>query len=182
MSTDPKKKLEERVDDIHEELDLDRRIGNARKRMTREWRAFEKLPGTARTPFYCRPCRKDFVAPAWKEWSFFFNCGSWFSRCPDCGGECARYISQKTKDPYYELSNEIRKMRGDFATDMLRPDQYGFKTLYGEPFAEWQAEQQRREEELRGKYAGLGIKGQTVKEREERSRDFTMEEVFGKDD
>lgn len=161
-------RLRGRVKEVQGTLDEDREGRNERKKRSKEYRAFLKLPGTSRQQIWCRPCRKDFVTLAWKEWSPTYGSGSWFTRCPDCGGECARYISNKLRDPYYEESDALREMRGLFAKDTLQPHEYGFRTLYGEPFKAWEEEMARRDEEIRAKYAALGIKGETFRERTER--------------
>lgn len=169
-------RLKQRVRDIQSDLEVDKNKKKARAKDSREYRAFVKLPYQQNVDFFCRFCAIDFTVPAHRMWSFFYNCGAWHSYCPECGVEVVRNISDKTSDPYYEESVKIRDMRGRFSKDMLRPDQYGFKTLYGNAYDEYERRYEERREEIRSKYASMNLKGTILREKTEIEK---VKEEFG---
>jgi len=170
--------LKERVAEIQRALDEDKEIKKARKALTKEERAFRKLPDQADNDFFCDRCQLDFKAPSYKHWVSLYGIGAWISFCPICGVMTCRWITNKANDPYYEKSSKIRGMRSMFEADMLQPDQYGFQTLYGDPFEKYHKILEHQEEEIRTRYLSLGLTGETLQEQSEREK---MKEYF-KDD
>ena len=172
---DIKTRLKKRVKEHQAEIDKDLKEKKAKKKENRERTAFDKLTDVTKTDFYCEYCMIDIVAPAYKLWINFYDIGVWKSNCPSCTLPIYRHITDKSNDPYYEKSRKIRESRSMFEADMFRPGTYGFKTLYGDPFAEFYMRYQNQEESLKGKYLSMGLTGETIKERTERDK---MKEAF----
>lgn len=171
-------RLKNRVLDIQDELDIERDRKQAKKRNDRELRAFKKLPPQAENDFWCQDCMVDFKVPSYKVWSDTYQIGSWISFCPWCSRHVFRHITDKTTDPYYEMSDRIRTMRSEGEADMLRPDQYGFKTLYGDPYEKyWQNAEAMRRQMLNEKYMTAGLHGEIAQPSERE----TLQELFDKD-
>lgn len=162
--------IEKHISDIQHDLDTQREARNKIKREKREWTAFKKLPSQTRMEFWCDRCHVDFVAPAYKIWSYYHEQGSWHSVCPLCELLVYRHITAKTLDPYYEKSTKIRIMRGEGVKDMIQPNQYGFQTLYGDPFEHYYRRFQERDEDIVNRYAAYGLTGLTLGEKTEREQ------------
>ena len=162
--------LRQHVRDVQADLDKDKKIARSRKHANKEHTAFLKLPINSKVEFWCDACQIDIVAPAYKVWIRRHWVGAWHSVCPDCGRMVYRHISSKKFDPYFNKSQKVRMMRSKGAKDMLRPGQYGFRTLYGDPFEEYYMKFQKREEDLTNKYAAIGIKGYTADRKNEQQR------------
>lgn len=159
--------LRQRVKDKQEELDREKELKRQRKKDTREVEAYRKLPDSAEQDFFCVPCNSDFKAPGYKHWLEMFDIGVWRSWCPMCNSPVVRYITDKKHDPYYEQSNKIQIMRNAFATDTLRPEDYGFKMLYGDAYNSHWLRFESEREKIRSRYTALGLKGETFDEKRE---------------
>lgn len=170
-----KARLKKAVREHQSELDKDLNTKKKKKKDNRERTAFNKLPEVTKTEFFCDNCTVDIVAPTYKVWIDFYSIGIWKSNCPTCTLPVYRHITNKVNDPYYEKSKKIRESRSIFEADMMRPGTYGFKTLYGDPFAEYYMRYQNEEEQLRAKYLSMGLAGETIKERTEKDK---MKEAF----
>ena len=167
---------EQRMKDVvlghQEELVKDREEKKRRAAREKEKRAFDKLPAQTRMEFWCGACQIDFVAPAYKFWSEVHKLGAWHSVCPSCERMVIRHVNHKDSDPYYEQSAKVRVMRGEAAKDMLQPMDYGFETLYGDPFEHYYRRFQEGEERIHSRYAALGLTGLTTGEKEDMSEFF----------
>lgn len=164
------------VREVQADLDKERQNKDRRKAQTKEKRVFDSLPEQTKIEFWCRHCQIDFVAPAYRIWSEVHQLGSWQSFCPRCEGLVYRHVNSKTLDPYYEESLKVRVMRSEGEADMLSPHQYGFRTLYGDPFESYYRQFQEQEESLHNRYATMGLTGLTVEEKSEREKlDFIKE-------
>lgn len=162
------KKLNKFVDALQTDIDKENTKKQKRKNQERERRAYNKLPTySQRTAFWCDRCNIDFVAPAYKVWSDAHQHGNWQSFCPVCGDWVFRYITAKKLDPYYLRSEKIQVMRGESAKDLIQPGNYGFRTLYGDPFERYYKRFQEQHEALHNKYASMGLVGKTLKQKSE---------------
>lgn len=163
-------RLMQRFNEKQVELDQDRADKERRKKNRREYTAFLKLPEHTETEFFCDWCVQDFTAPAYKTWSEHYGVGAWISFCPICGRPMCRWITDKKNDPYYAKSARVRSMRSEFMADTLQPQQYGFRTLYGDPFEKYQKLFQQQDIEIRSRYLSMGLSGETLKEKTEREK------------
>ncbi len=156
------------VDGVQADLAQEKDTKRLRRHKTKEYRAYVKLARIATNEFWCDNCQIDFAVPSYKVWNNYHNIGSWHSVCPICEILVIRHISNKATDTYYEKSTKIRVMRHEFSEDMLRPTDHGFRTLYGDPYEAWYRKFQERDEDIHNKYAGLGIRGTTIDERNQK--------------
>lgn len=150
--------LDDRWKHISDELDIDNEKRRGRTLSEREKRAFDKLPDHTIIEFWSQEAG-DFVAPAYKVWIEYFDIGYWQSFCPVTGNLVYRHITEKGDDPYYEYSDKIRFQRSTFHDDLLQPDDYGFGSLYGDPFERNYRLFQQKQEDIHNKYASLGLRG-----------------------
>lgn len=98
-------------------------------------------------PFWCEKCREDFESPCYKEWSRLYGDSVAVYRAThECGFEAIRHITHRDHDPYYYLSERVQEDRMRYATDVLQPTEYGYRTNYGEPFPEYEERMRKREE------------------------------------
>lgn len=169
------KKVKKYVHDHQAELDKDQRFKDKKKKDNKYKTAFMKLTDVTKMEFFCTRCFNDTVAPAYKVWVSFYEIGLWKSICPECTLPVYRHITEKNSDPYYDNSLKIKEMRAEGEKDMLTPGMYGFKTLYGDPFAHYYAKYQKKDEAIKHKYLSMGLTGETIKERTERDK---LKEAF----
>lgn len=166
----PLERARDAVIERQAELEQDKAVKLRRKAQQKEKKAFDALPEQTKMEFWCEHCQIDFVAPAYKIWSDVHSLGSWQSVCCRCERMVYRHVNQKTDDPYYAMSAKIRVMRGEAANDMLTPHDYGFKTLYGDPFEHYYRRFQEQEESMHNRYAALGLTGLTLSEKSEQEQ------------
>ncbi len=168
--------LRGRVKDIQTDLGIDRDKRKKLRNRRRETVAFEKLPSTTdRMEFWCDRCLIDFVAPAYKTWSYIHETGAWHSYCPICEAMVYRHITSKVLDPYYLKSDKIKDLRGANLQDMLQPGNYGFNTLYQDPYVNAYMKYQRSHEHLYNKYSAMGLIGKTI---DQKSEEDVLKEEF----
>lgn len=160
-------RLKEHVREVQDDLDRESKIKAQRKARGKEKRAFDRLPAETKHEFWCDHCLVDFAAPAYKVWSDILQEGVWISICPRCTSFVYRHATGKTLDAYYEKSTKVRVMRNEATIDMLRPSDYGFRSLYGDPFEEYYRRFQESEEQLADTYAAYGITGTTLERKRE---------------
>lgn len=95
------------------------------------------VPDEQLTAFWCNKCKKDFECMGNKtiqtDWSNGDVIGFFVGYCPK-GHRAIKRITDKTNDPYYNQSLKVRIDRIEQKDDMLTPDDFGFRTLYGNPF------------------------------------------------
>lgn len=132
------KELGERVQSRQKELDAEKL---ARKRMDALGAEIREAPEMKQMDFFCRECNRDFIATGYKR-VHRDGMGTYLGACPN-GHGCVRYITEKWRDPYWELSPKVRFDRLKYADDMLTPEDPRFKTVYPQ---QWKAIEARREE------------------------------------
>lgn len=124
-------RLKKRFYDQQVERDLERKRHepNVNERMAAD------TPDTISSyDFWCDECEEDFSAPAWKTVHRLYGDPVVAYRTRhECGNECIRLLSHRDQDPYYQQSEKVRRQRNIYTADMLRPDQYGYRSLYGRP-------------------------------------------------
>lgn len=159
-------------------IQADIAIGKEEKKLqkNKEFEAFKKLPGATISEFWCDVCQMDFSSPAYKIWNDFFSIGTWQSICPFCDRPVYRHITDKKNDPYYEKSIKIMVMRSLYEKDLLRPEDYGFKSLYGEAYKSYFSTLQKMDEEIFNRQASLGLKGISLKQKSDLEK---LKEEFG---
>lgn len=162
--------LKKSLESHYQDIDIENERKRKRKAQTKEKRAFDALPTQTKYEFFCINCDIDFVAPAYKNWSEIHQVGIWQSFCPRCERLVVRHTTGKKYDPYYEHSHKVRVMRGEAERDMLRPTDYGFKTLYGDPFEHYYRRFQETQEDIDNRYAALGLTGMTLDQKSEQER------------
>jgi len=170
-------RIKKSVEDYQGDLKKSRKLKERDKAARKEKRAFDKLPEQSKHDFWCNRCQIDFVAPAYKVWTEYYDTGCWHSFCPQCEQLVYRYISSKKLDPYYQQSLKVKYMASKEVKDFLQPSQYGFRTMYGDPYEALYKRFQQREEDMHNKYAALGLHGKTLKQKteEEHAREALME-------
>ena len=172
------KQLEKSVEDIQRDLAIDKQVKQKDKNRGKERRAFLSLPTyNKRMEFWCDHCSIDFVAPAYKVWSDIHNIGSWHSFCPYCEIIVYRHITMKNMYPYYNKSEKVKHMRSKSFKDMLQPGDYGFKTMYGDAFAQSYNRFQMQHENIFNKYASMGLTGKSLKQKSE--EEVMQEKLMG---
>ena len=105
------------------------------------------------TDFFCLPCKIDFHALGIKvvtgpseAWNRPLR-AVYRAKCPNCREECERRITDRLRDPYYEQSPIVQKMRSEHERDLIQPGDPRFNRLYGDPrkgFYVAQEEEERR--------------------------------------
>lgn len=89
------------------------------------------------THFWCGECGDSLVTLGKKVVQTDWNTGKLIAQY---NGECERghiiskRITDKTRDDYYRYSDDIKRERYKAKLDMLTPDDYGFRTLYGNKY------------------------------------------------
>jgi len=102
---------------------------------------------TARIDFFCRDCDLDFSAKPvkeknrWVEW--------WATRCPKCRNKSIRQITNKLKDPYYNLSKRVIIERKKHRKDLIQYGEAGFQTLYPKQWEDMQKAQEEHEGKMK---------------------------------
>lgn len=89
------------------------------------------------TDFYCSVCKKDCTGTGYKQVSEirFKRPTAWYvGICPK-GHKLIRRITDKTTDPYYDLSPLIARQRYDMRDEILTPFDPRFKEIYPEQYA-----------------------------------------------
>lgn len=118
--------------------------------------------------FWCDECQIDFESPAFKTIHRLHGDAvvNFRAYCPDCEEECVRHLTHRDHDPYYYLSDRMHEQRGLYTKDTLHHDQYGFRSMYGEPFPDHIKRIQRMEEQVIEKEREAGHKGLSLKAKE----------------
>jgi hypothetical protein len=128
--------------------------------------------------FWCDECDEDFSSPAYKTVHRLYGdpvvC---YRTTHECGNDCLRLVSHKDHDPYYWKSGKIRRQRALYAQDVLQADDYGFRTLYGAPYREFEKEIGRQEEDIIRREREKGFKGLSLKAQEEMAHLRDLENI-----
>lgn len=148
-------RVQKHYEDHQEQLDLERE----RKKLRPNENMLDGMSKTIIYPFWCDVCKQDFTARARMfkhrlhgDWIATYRC-----KCPDCENDCVRYITHKDHDPYYNKSLSVRKQRNEYSSDVLQPDDYGYKTHYGNPWEEFDKRMEMENERLRGRQRDMGF-------------------------
>jgi hypothetical protein len=90
---------------------------------------------TAVTDFWCDRCKKDFkchvVRQIENDWHDTDDRIAFYKTKHDCGNWCMRYITDKSRDPFWFKSKLVALDRGNHYADTLQPFETGFNLLYG---------------------------------------------------
>lgn len=174
-----KDRLSNMVDDIHVDQDQERSIRAIKREKRKAYEAYKKLPYDTKMAFFCQACQEDFVIPAYRRWSTLHEIGTWQSFCPYCDSEVYRHITSRTEDPYNHLSNKTVHLRSSAARDILQPDEYGFNTLYGDPYEDLYNRYQNKEEELDYQTARHGLVDRSnIEADQERQIEEELREIY----
>jgi hypothetical protein len=79
-------------------------------------------------------------------------------------------ITHRDQDTYYYRSEKIRRQRAEYARDTLQADDYGFRTLYGRPWGEFEEKLAKEEEALIKRERDSGFSGISLKTKEDIKR------------
>lgn len=176
-------RLKEYVKDVQIELDTSREERKKLHKQKRAWEAYKKLPYEVKMAFFCTGCQEDFVAPAYKTWNPIHGIGTWNSFCYNCESIVYRHVTDTKDDPYYEYSAKIRHMRSSYERDIIQPGQYGFGTLYGDPYERLYNQYQNKQEDIEQRYASMGLGGvdSDFEGEEEAATKEELEYIYAKD-
>lgn len=130
-------KLQRRVEDRREER---ARIAACEQGYMDHVRTISEAPERTPMDFWCKACAKDFTTLGKK---IVRSSGRWpvawyVGLCPK-NHESIRYITDKDRDPYYWMSDMVKKQRSQMADDFLTPDDPRFAVLYPHKYRELQA-------------------------------------------
>lgn len=125
--------------------------------------------------FFCEECLEDFTSPAYKEVHRFYGDYIVTYRAiheenedgEDCGEECIRLVTHRDHDPYYYLSETVNQQRNQYYTELLQHEQYGFETMYGNPFREHDDKLKEKEERIFMRRRKTGLHGESLRSKEE---------------
>ena len=111
--------------------------------------------------FWCESCQEDFEAPCYKTRHRIYGntIAVYRAKCPECEGDALRHVTHKDEDRYYQKSTKIHRARKQYEWEYIQPGQYGFKSLYGEPYKEFQERLQLRERRIVEGEREKGLKG-----------------------
>lgn len=158
-------RLKKHAEEIQEDLrkDRERQRPKPNENMDRD------IPDVLKSfDFWCDTCQQDFESPARKtryrlEGSVIATLRG---ACPDCGETAIRYATHRDQDPYYQKSLKVRRQRNQYRIEMLQGREYGFKTHYGDPDADFNRTMAENEERIiRGEMV-TGLRGQSLKTKE----------------
>ena len=155
-------RLKKYTEDIQEDLrkNRERRKPKPNENMDRD------IPDKLESfDFWCDTCQEDFQSPARKTRYRLEGdvIATLRGECPECGEIAIRYATHRDQDPYYQKSLKIRRQRNQYRIDMLQGKEYGFRTYYGDPDAEFNKIIAREEERIFRADLATGLKGQSLK-------------------
>ncbi len=88
------------------------------------------------TDFWCDKGKKDFKAVAQlqveNDWTSMGKIASYKTKCFKRHW-CARLVTDKLRDPYWQRSKAVRADRAKHSKDLIQPFEEGFNLLYGKP-------------------------------------------------
>lgn len=162
---DETERLKKHAEEIQEDLrkDRERRRPKPNENMDRD------IPDVLKSfDFWCDTCRQDFESPARKTRYRLEGevIATLRGECPDCGEMAIRYATHRDQDPYYQKSSKVRRQRNQYRIEMLQGREYGFKTHYGDPDAEFNRTMMENEERIIRQDMATGLKGQSLKTKE----------------
>lgn len=129
-------KLTKRVESYYEERQFNEEQEKKRQERTK---TIKKAQRWIYTDFYCHICKQDILkCAAYKvvqtDWVYPHQQIAYYEAFKACHKGLRRYITDKNQDPYYRQSKMIEQQRREAIAkgDLLQPDDYGFKTKYGD--------------------------------------------------
>lgn len=134
---DKVRELGARVKHNQKFLDQERENKKRRDALAREIR---EAPDMVQFDFFCRNCDRDVISMGYKR-VHKDGMGTYLGQCPN-GHGLVRYITEKWRDPYWELSHKVRHDREKYADDMLTPDNPRFKVVYPDVHKRLEAEKE----------------------------------------
>lgn len=158
-------RLKKRTEEIQEDLrrDRERRRPKPNENMDRD------IPDVLSSfDFWCDTCQQDFESPARKTRYRLEGdvIATLRGGCPDCGETAIRYATHRDQDPYYQKSLKIRRQRNQYRIEMLQGREYGFRTHYGDPDAEFNRTMIENEERIIRAEMATGLMGRSLKTKE----------------
>ena len=134
-STTKVEKLTQRVERIYEEKE---RYEDIEKRQTEREKTIREAPQWCYTDFYCPTCQEDLLkCAAYKviqsDWTSPQRI-AFYEAFRACHKGLRRWITDKSFDPYFRQSRMLEQQRREATAngDLLQPDDYGFKSKYGD--------------------------------------------------
>lgn len=160
-------RLEKRIKDLQRLHDQDRE----RKKQKPIERMDDDKPDTlSKYDFWCDNCQEDFQAPCYKTRHRI--CGEriavYRAKCSNCETDTIRHITHRDEDKYYQKSDKIRRNRNQYAWETLQAQDTGFRTCYGNPYAEFDKEMIEKEQMIFKEEREKGFKGLSLKAKEKR--------------
>jgi len=130
------------VQKLKDRYDSARRLREEREERERPFKDRVALimdaPRFVTTDFWCNTCQRDCRGTGYRQASTVRpECPTaWFiAYCPR-GHRMIRRITDKSTDPYYELSFLVQRQRFDLRDAILTPEDPRFKILYPKQYAE----------------------------------------------
>lgn len=155
-------RLKNWVKDHQESLAKDR---ERKKKKPNEWMAEEAGAEVKAYDFWCDECEVDFTQEGYKTVHRLFGDPIVAYRTEhECGNECIRLMTHRDHDDYYIRSDKIQEQRNQYETEFLMHEQYGFNTLYGNPFHKTEKEKEEYVEKVMS--SEVGLKGRSLKQKE----------------
>lgn len=135
--------LKKVVTDTQADIDAD---AERERRFTERRKEIDAAPAVALQQFWCPRCRRDFERMARKRVIMFCEPqrAVYEARCPR-GHWCARRITDRANDPYWNESDLIRQERKRMEIDLLQPTDPRFRRIYGDPNAKMNAVREAEE-------------------------------------
>lgn len=128
-----RERLIKHVQDTQRDIEVERERHKPSRDTLIERDCTEVIPSM---DFWCDQCEEDWTIPGFRADATMGDTLYVTIRayCPTCDAELIRYVTQKREDPYYQRSKKILRQRNQYIRDVLQGGDYGFRTLYGDPF------------------------------------------------
>ena len=85
--------------------------------------------------FWCQRCKEDFAGAAVlqveTDWTNPNQRIAFYRMKCFEGHWCSRYVTDRSRDPFFFRSRMMRRMQGDYYLDALQEFQSGYNMLYG---------------------------------------------------
>lgn len=141
-------KLMREVDRTKAELDAE---DEREARRDERHREIDAMPETIEWPFWCRRCAKDVKAEGRKVTiPYAIPVAVYDARCPK-GHHVRRQITDRADDPYFMVSRNVRRDRGENFDAIIQPHEEGFRTRYGDPNRKYEEAIERAERAAYGR-------------------------------
>jgi len=131
-------KNSKKINDLKERYDRARAIRRAKQDRERPYMerisAIYEAPRFIITDFFCPVCKRDCTGTGYKQICTIreiFPTAWYLGICPK-GHRMIRRITDKSSDPYYDLSPVVARQRFEMRDALLTPDDPQFRLLYPE--------------------------------------------------